>query len=376
MLRAAAASVDITPEPGIEIIGYGARISTGVRDPLEAAVLVLDHDRDRIVLVTLDLPGIDDYHAAMIENRVALAARTEPGAVIVTASHTHSAPMLGDDRWSTATLDAIDRITEQAVSAMAPATLAIGEAAIDFDINRRLVVDGVSVSRPNPDGPHDSRVRVLRVRDTDGGSIATVVHAVCHPNVMLGPTSPWITADFVGDARALRADPSPWLFLQGAAGDVRPDVMDAAGVEFVEGTSEDVARVGAQLADAVARASEEPVEVDAIAYARVDLALPLLRGGQRALALDALRVGPVLLLTIPGEPFVDIGLDVEGALIAHDPSLTPLIVGYTNGYADYIVTEEARPFGGYEVNRSLLAPGATGTLESALYDLGVSVLDP
>jgi hypothetical protein len=40
---AGAAQVEITPEPGVELMGYGARrgVATGVHDPIQARALAL-----------------------------------------------------------------------------------------------------------------------------------------------------------------------------------------------------------------------------------------------------------------------------------------------------------------------------------------------
>lgn len=372
-LRAAAVSLDITPEPGIEIVGYQNRISTGVRDPLEAAVLLLEHERTRIAIVTFDMPGVSDWRASMIRQRVSLAVRAPIEGVIVTASHTHSAPMLTGDDWSTETMDRIVAAAEELPDRLAPATLAYGEATIDFPINRRRVVDGVAEYLPNPDGPNDQRVRVLRVRDEEGALLATVAQAVCHPNIIRGPFSSVISADFVGDARAMRGDAAPWLFLQGAAGDIRAAVLDETGEMFREGTDEDIARAGAELARAVAEAPETPVS-EGLAAGRRSLPVGLSRGGETSLELSAFRIGELLLVTIPGEPMVEIGHHVEDAVQADlGEDVVPIVVGYTNGYADYIVTEEARQYGGYEVRRSDLVPEATGQLEAALVEMAVEV---
>lgn len=374
-LLAAAVSLDITPEPGIEIVGFGNRTSTEVRDPLEAAVLLLERDRLRLGVVTLDLPGITDGHATTLRLRLSTALGVPFEHVIVVASHSHSAPMLTADDWSVQTMDRLVAAAEALPDALSPATLGYGESEVGFNVNRRRVVDGEAVYAPDFEGPHDTRVRVLRVRASEGPLLATVVHAVSHPNILRGPVSPLISADFVGAARAAREDDAPWLFLQGAAGDIRPDIVDEAREAFREGTGEDIDRVGAELAAAVAAAPEDPVE-GPFGASRRPVELELSRGGWGTLELSAFRLGDLVLLTLPGEPMVEIGLHVEQALVDElGPSRVPVVLGYTNGYADYIVTEEARMYGGYEVRRSDLVPSATGQLEAALYEMGVALYE-
>src|SRR5580692_972070 len=53
-LRAGVAKVDITPPPDTKVVGH-VRVTHGARDPIRAAVLLLDDGRTRAALVTFDL---------------------------------------------------------------------------------------------------------------------------------------------------------------------------------------------------------------------------------------------------------------------------------------------------------------------------------
>jgi neutral ceramidase len=80
--------------------------------------------------------------------------------------------------------------------------------------------------------------------------------------------------------------------------------------------------------------------------------------------LMALKIGPYLLLTMPGEPMVEYGFKLEAAI---GQRAIPIIVGYANGNIGYIPTRDSYPVGGYEPNRSLLAPEAEAII---LQELG------
>lgn len=374
-IRAAVRTADITPEPGALIVGFGTRESTSVRDPLEAAVLVLRDGTRTLALVTLDLPGIFDWHASLVRTLVAARIGASYEDVVVTASHTHSAPMLGDDAWSHGVLDAIGALAGEAAAALEPVTMSYGEDRIDFDVNRRLVVDGEALARPNPDGPHDSRARVLALRAHGGATRALLTHAVCHPNLLRGVESTRISADFPGEARRALVDlGAPWLFALGSAGDVRPNIVDAEG-EFRLGEDEDLVAVGGELARATRSALDHGASIapTPIVTAHSMLALPRVDGGERTIDLSAIRLGSIVLLTIPGEPFVEIGLAIEARLAAILDGVQVLVLGYTNGYADYIVTEDAVQYGGYEVERAILAPEAARMIEDELASLAIAL---
>ena len=86
--------------------------------------------------------------------------------------------------------------------------------------------------------------------------------------------------------------------------------------------------------------------------------------GRIAAELSALKIGPYLLLTMPGEPMVEYGFRLEAAIA--DRAI-PIIVGYANGNLGYIATASAYDVGGYEPNTSKLTPEAE---EIILTELG------
>ncbi|MBD3676151.1 MAG: hypothetical protein HUJ26_21790, partial [Planctomycetaceae bacterium] len=71
--------------------------------------------------------------------------------------------------------------------------------------------------------------------------------------------------------------------------------------------------------------------------------------------LMAMKFGPYLLLTMPGEPMVEYGFKLEADIA--DRAI-PIVIGYANGHIGYIATTDAYDVGGYEPNTSKLAPDA------------------
>ena len=79
--------------------------------------------------------------------------------------------------------------------------------------------------------------------------------------------------------------------------------------------------------------------------------------------LQGIRIGPVALVAIPGEPFIEINQQIERA----SPFEYTLFSGYSNGGFGYIPVPEAYPEGGYEVEISPFSPDAAGiVVEEAL----------
>ena len=92
VFRAGAATSNITPPLGAEIVGgFVPFPSTHVHDELHARCLVLDDRKTRLALVVLDLLGID--HCVSLEARklIEKEAGIPASNVLISAVHTHSA---------------------------------------------------------------------------------------------------------------------------------------------------------------------------------------------------------------------------------------------------------------------------------------------
>src|SRR5690606_38219797 len=87
--------------------------------------------------------------------------------------------------------------------------------------------------------------------------------------------------------------------------------------------------------------------------------------------LMAMKIGPFLLLTMPGEPMVEYGFKLEAAIADRT---TPIIVGYANGNIGYIPTAADYQVGGYEPTQSRLAPEAEVAILDQLSKLADAVV--
>jgi neutral ceramidase len=81
-----------------------------------------------------------------------------------------------------------------------------------------------------------------------------------------------------------------------------------------------------------------------------EIEIPALKEGKTVRCeLQAMRVGPYLFLTLPGEPMVEYGFRLEKAIADR---AVPIVVGYANGNLGYICTAKAHQEGGYEATYS------------------------
>lgn len=89
-----AAQVQITPSVGMPLAGsYATRVSNGTCDELFAKALVVEQDGAKAALVSLDL--VTTTRAAVAAARKLIAEQTgiAPERVLISATHTHSAPV-------------------------------------------------------------------------------------------------------------------------------------------------------------------------------------------------------------------------------------------------------------------------------------------
>ncbi len=389
-LLAAVAKIEITPPPETPVVGH-VRATNGVRDPLRAGILLLSNGQERAAIVTLDLINAPTALVEALREVIAEPTGTPRDNILVAASHNHSGPGWSrESEWGRGLLEKVTAAVTVAAKEMRPVSIGYAEDRIDFNINRRKVINGRAVVRLNPDGPCDHRVKVLRV--DDGRTLeplAVLMHAVCHPCVFTWGDRytppypggfPMISADFPGEAQTLvetvYGARTKTLFLQGCAGDIRPNLP---GVPYRCGDEADIKWTGRNLGCAVVRAADHSVIREELAKRKTIYPLKCatsrieLPGKQSRLTceMQALRIGDFLLLTIPGEPMVEYGFQIERAIA--DRAI-PIVVGYANGHLGYICTAESYGVGGYEPNMSPLLPEAEPLIHEELGRLADKVL--
>jgi hypothetical protein len=389
-LSAGAAKVDITPPPDTPVIGH-PRKTSGARDPIRAGILLLDDGKTKAAIVSFDLIGATDGLVRSVREAVASRTGVPRENILVAASHNHSGPDFEKQTsWANEVVGKIAAAASQAAADMHKVTVGYGEDTIGFNINRRKVIDGKAVVRLNPEGPNDRRVKVLRFDDDRSLTpVAVVMQAVCHPCFFTwgdNATPPYpegfprMSADFPGEAQSFVEKAydggTRALFLQGCAGDIRPNLP---GDPYRCADEADIQWAGRDLGGAVVRAlarsmireerSKRPTSYK-IRCASERLTLPGKDGPVEA-ELMAMKIGPYLLLTMPGEPMVEYGFKLERSIADR---AVPIVVGYANGHIGYIATAEAHKFGGYEPTQSPLVPEAEAEILRGLNRLADRVI--
>jgi len=362
-LRAGVAKADITPPVGSAMYGYGARganLSVGVHDPLFAKALVLDDGETRVAIVTLDLGAFSAENTRNVRSYI--GKRTKIDHVIITTSHTHSAPRATLDfpnraaPWIRETEAKIANAIKEANTKRRPAQIGVGWGEVQEGHNRRNVLEDGTVemfwgNRDRvPTGPLDYLLGVIHIAGDDGDPIATLVNFACHP-VVLGPENLQISADYPGVfmRQVEKATGGQCMFLQGAAGDINPFWDKTAPAD---GAFDQMEKMGTAIADETLRVLDtiEPtggtmplsIQQEIIFLARrSDIA----REKKNVPAeINTLLIGnDIAFATFPGEFFVEHGLRLK----AQSRIRNTFFVGYTNDQLAYFPTIKATTEGGY-----------------------------
>ena len=419
--KAGAAAIDITPDGPVWMAGYGSRTkpSEGIAQRISAKALAIeDNANGRMVIVTMDLIGVPREVREGVERRVRKQYGLSPESILLNASHTHSGPAPWrrgvDDPTYAKIADSYQRVLEekivqvigQALSRTAPANLYFTRARAGFAMNRRLRVGQEIRNSPNPDGPVDHDVPVLRVVGSDGNLKAVLFGYACH-NTVTGFYT--INGDYAGYAQAYLEQAHPGavaLFLMGAGGDQNPYPRHVS-LEQSEQHGRTLANaVDAAMQVTIQRSVHGPlrsalgyVELAYANISRADLERRARSGdsddSKRATALlkeleaktlkdtypcpvQVVQFGPdITLVAIGGEATVEYSLRLKRELKS-GPAVW--VAGYSNDGFGYLGSKRVIEEGGYEGYSANLrwhpGPWATDTEERVIqkvYELNRSL---
>jgi len=425
--RAGVASVVITPDVPIWMAGYAARTkpADGKLQDLHAKALALeDPDGRRAVLVTTDLVGIPRDVASEVCEAIGGRHGLAREAVLLSASHTHSGPVVGSnlrpahrideanrklvDTYTAVLKDRLVEVAAAALAGLAPADIAWGTGQVTFAVNRR---ENPEAEVPNRRalgrlvGPVDHDVPTLAVRAKDGTLRAVLFGYACHATVLDGYE--W-SGDYPGFAQQAVESSRPGttaLFFAGCGADQNPLPRRsvalaekygrslAAGVEAVldapmtpvEGSfAAAYAEVPLPFGDLPTREHLTEAAAGSNAYeaARAELLLKRLDEEGRLPAdypypVQAWRLGGLTCVALGGEVVVDYALRIKREL---DPA--PIwVAGYANDVMAYIPSERVLREGGYEGGEAMVyyglpsawAPGVEDRIVAAVHGVADKV---
>ncbi|MGO3289908.1 hypothetical protein ACT3SQ_16030 [Brachybacterium sp. AOP42-C2-15] len=388
----------------VPMSGFAARTapSTGEHDELGARALALDE----LVLITVDVCALEESTC----QRIAAGVHPEaPAQVIVTATHTHAGPCSTPTRLARCTPEIEQQIISAAIIAGQTARSARHPCRVEHRCARGV---GVASNRRHAGQAMDPPVQMLQFLASqaegvtgdaaDGGArehshvVASLLTYPCHP-VVLDGTNRLLSGDYIHPLRErIEAEHAGSLavFTTGCAGDLNTGHRAEASYSLTGSSTRTFAeaeRVGTRIADSVLAAAPEPIDAGEVRFASVPVTLQLDRPTDAQLTADraawtqelteaepgraallklwldwaaavpedtewsgrvsAFRLGEVTVVTLPGEPFLEVAEQITARVAACGAEFAGpcLVLGYADGCPGYFPSAGEYPFGGYEV---------------------------
>jgi hypothetical protein len=403
-LKAGAAFETLSADDAMVIGGgIGPGKARGQEGELRAsAVVVQDPHGGRVALVACDVLMIERDVLDRAARRIEQATGIPFDHILINATHTHHAPTTvtvhgyeRDEPFTKQVEDKIVRAAGKAAGRLAPSTFLfrLGEESSVGKNSRLLLHDGTIYwvgphdDAVRPTGPFDPELPVLAFRRRDGGLEAVLFN---HSTHTIGTLKPGVRSpSFYGlAAQELEKERGGiFLFFEGASGSTHN--LDLTGIEATQ-------RIRTAVASALDAARERPVDrVDAIrkeiivrvrhfsdeddekavsAYctkrikdpAAARSVIETFRAMRRKLAdrqgqprktwVQAVRIGDVALVGVPGEFFTALGEEIK----RRSPLRYTYVFELANDYIGYIPDRPGYERGGYQVwtgLHSFLEPG-------------------
>lgn len=409
--------VKITPPLHLSLPGYFEnRLSTGVKDDVYAKAMVLISESTNLCVITLDAIGISGQDVRTIRKLIQERIPIPEENIMVAATHTHTGPPLADtfqnqrdDAYCSFLFQKITDAACRAYKSRKRCQIGLGrgeEKEISF--NRRYFMrDGSLITNPplgdpniaEPAGPIDPEIITVCVKDQEGAPLGAIINFACHADIVGGEK---LSADYPGAlSRALKrvyGERFVSLFVNGCCGDIehtdpiggkapQPDHACKMGrilageVEKIWEKSEFFSTLKVsvlnksflsktralsndQLKSAEKTVQNAQADFSDRVWAEELLAYQRTVKKQERVSIQAFRIGDMVLVGLPAEIFVRIGLAIK----SRSPFAYTMLSSQTNGRFGYIPTAEAFKQGGYEPKTTRMSrlPPETGARLTAL----------
>jgi hypothetical protein len=424
-LRLAAFSCDITPPVGSPLEECDPPVATSVETPLLAKGVILSDGRTGYALCAFDYCELRTGAHDLFRRKIANALGVNELQVAVHCIHQHDAPLydlnaeilaesvpspprLADLEFIQTVSERVSSAASEALQRLEPFThVGCGKAKVErFASNRRVLMPdgsiGVRYSSCTdpvlvaaPEGLTDPWLRTITFFDRER-PIVRLHYYASHPQSYYGKGH--MNPDTVGLARERlqKEEGVPQLYFTGCAGNIAAgkynDGSPKARVQLAERLyhgmkgsiaatqKERCSQISWKTAQVRFALRTEP-DFSEAGFRKMlgDAKLPYHQRTKAALAmawyervrlwpdvdLSCYQLGPVRILHLPGEAFVEYQLYAQG--LRTDESIA--VAAYGELGTGYICTDKALSEGGYEPTQSLVGPPSEARLKAAIREL-------
>ena len=399
--KAGVATKVVTPGKPMWMAGYASRNKPSegkVHDLFVKALALEDGQKRRLVIVTSDLISVPRPIRDALERQVADKFGLSPESLLMNCSHTHCGPEIRTTRWSLDGLPparhalavayvktlqhALFTLVGEALADLKPSRVAFCRARCGFAMNRRTPSVTGFRNFPNPDGPVDHDVPVIRV-DSPGGQLRAVLFGYACHNTTLSFYK--FCGDYAGFAQGYLQAAHPQataMFMLGCGGDQNPyprrtqslaeehgrslaNAVEAAllttpqpltgslkaaygmaAVEYQTPPSRKALLVQAKSSNQYDRRHAErllqQLESEGALRSKYECPVQVVNFGQE-----------LTLVALPGETVVDFSLRLKRELSDGEDGPAVWVAGYCNDVFAYIPSRRVLLEGGYEAGGAM-----------------------
>lgn len=411
---------DITPKDSVPLGGYSRsdlRFSNGFISYLYASCLAVTDEADRTLLL-FSLDQHNAHHMDQLRSAVHTATGVPVENIIISVTHTHSAPDLANTKQPSITsyLQLLEKqLAAAAVQAMEdrkPAMIFGGSIATEgMNFVRHYLMNDGTVAGDNFGdmssgiaGHHhaaDATLQLLKF-SREGGKAIYVTNFQCHPHQTGGSDKYSVSADVVGEYRSAMeaATDAHVMYFSGAGGN-----LNSHSRVKTEQATQDFREWGKRLAEYAQKVELQPLEtgsvqmsshlvagkinhsmdeyaalckdlyerwnsgkIDVDEVKRLGLEAGIkLNSGQNARSIyQRAEMGPTYEFTVSTVSFGSVAFvaapfemfDTVGVSIREQsPFGMTFIATLANGTVGYLPTEETFAYGSYETDSCRFAPG-------------------
>jgi len=291
------------------------------------------------LIVSFDLIGLPGEYCKKLKNKINKYFKISVSKIVLCWTHTHTAPTTINfknryfvshiffDMLTAMTLKAIEKSfadTEKCES------ISYKRDTVDLVVNRIEVgrINKIN-SLTSKSGNVLNELNIVYFRRTDSKIIA-LLNYPCHNLGITEKAEQILSGDFTGYAENyLNSAGIKSIFLQGFSGNLNPKIHGDIG------KSKEIAHI---LANGVIKNINRSIlpETDNILMKSKDILLDTLNGKSIIIKIQILKIGNIIFLFSPGEPFFEIYLKVKDR-IDKSENLFLIPIGYANnGSIGYI----------------------------------------
>jgi hypothetical protein len=211
-----------------------------INDPIHVRCALLKHGPKYILILSYDLLFHSRDLLAFTYDYSSTLMKIGKSDILINYTHNHNSPStLGYNDFSASepyekflrvkTVQAIDAALNQ----LAPCSMEYGIVPGNWNINRRRPTSTGIMLAPNPAGPRDKDIYVIKFLSGNGDILGLFLNYACHP--VHYPDTLALTSEYPGHLCGYIENDIPGctaLFIQGAGADTRP-LGTAEGNRFV-----------------------------------------------------------------------------------------------------------------------------------------------